>query len=106
MVFNGDKFELLNFGKSARAFHYEIPQGKQIEAKERVRDLGIIFESNGKFDKHVTSVVAKGNCMVVRWVLWTFRTCTKKIMLTLLKAIVVPQVEYVKLSKCQLLRTH
>ena len=101
MVFNGDKFKLLNFGKSARAFHYEIPQGKQIEVKERVRDLGIIFEPNGKFDKHVTSVVAKGNCMVV-----TFRTCTKKIMLTLLKAIVVPQVEYVKLSKCQLLRTH
>ena len=28
-----------------------------------VRDVGIIFEPNGKLDKHITSVVAKGNCV-------------------------------------------
>ena len=93
MLFNGDKFELLNFGKSASTFHYETLQGKQIEAKESVRDLGIIFEPNGKFDNHITSVVAKSNWMV-GWVLRTFRTCTKEMMLTLLKTIVVSQVEY------------
>ena len=26
---NGDKFELLNFGESARTFPYEIPQGNK-----------------------------------------------------------------------------
>ena len=67
--------------------------GKQIEAKEIVRDLGIIFEPNGKFDKHITTVVAKSNDMV-GWILWMFRTHTKKIMLTSLKTLVVPQVEY------------
>ena len=36
-LFNRDKFDLLTFGKSARSFHYETPQGKQIEAKESVR---------------------------------------------------------------------
>ena len=28
MLFNGEKFELLNFGKSARKFNYGTPQGK------------------------------------------------------------------------------
>ena len=44
MLFNRDKFEFLNFAKSARTFYYEAPQQKGIEAKEGVRDLGIIFE--------------------------------------------------------------
>ena len=43
MLFNGDKFELLNFGKSVRTFHYETSQGKQIEVNKSVRDLGIIY---------------------------------------------------------------
>ena len=59
MLINKDKFELLNFGKSANTFHYETPQGKQIKAKECVRDMGITFEPNGKFDKHITRTVAK-----------------------------------------------
>ena len=42
MLFNRQKFELLNFGESARSFHYETTQGKQIEAKESVRDMWII----------------------------------------------------------------
>ena len=46
MVFNGDNLEMLNFGKTARTYHYETPQGKQIESKESVRDLGIIFDPN------------------------------------------------------------
>lgn len=39
---------------------------------EGVRDLGIIFEPNEKFNKHITSVLAKCNCMV-GWILWTFK---------------------------------
>ena len=93
MIFNGDKSELLNFGKSAKTFHYETPQGKQTEVKESARDLAIIFEPNGKFDKHITSVVAKGNRMV-RWILQPLRTRTKEVMLTLLKTLVVIQEEY------------
>ena len=90
MYFNGDKFELLNFVESARTFHYETPQGNQIEIKESVRrDLGIIFEPNRKFNKHITSEVAKGNRMA-GWILRTFRTRTKEIMLTLLETLVVP----------------
>ena len=84
LLFYGDRSELLNFGKSARTFHYETFQGEKIEAKENVRDLGIIFEPKRKFDKHITSVVAKGNRMV-GWILRMFRTRTKEVMLSLLK---------------------
>ena len=51
------------------------------------------FKPNGKFDKQITIVVAKSNRMV-GWSLWTFRTRTKEIMLTILKALAVPQVEH------------
>ena len=61
MLYNRDKLELLNFGKSARSFHYETSQRNQIEAKQSGRDLGVIFKPNGHFDKHITGVVAKGN---------------------------------------------
>ena len=64
-----------------------------MEARESVRDLGIIFEPNRKFDKHIASVLAKGSC-VARWILRTFGTRTKGIMLTSLKTVVVPQVEH------------
>ena len=47
----------LNFGKRARTYHYLTLQGKQIEAKESVRDTGIILESNGKFKNTSTVCV-------------------------------------------------
>ena len=49
-----------------------------------------MFEPNGKFDKHITSAVAKGNRMVLR----TLKSRTKEVMLILLKALVLPQAEY------------
>ena len=73
MSFKRYKFELLNFGKSARKFHYETPQEKQIETKDSIRDLGIIFDPNGEFNKHIIKVVAKSYC-VVGLILQTFRT--------------------------------
>lgn len=36
MIFNGEKLELLNFGKSDRSFHYTY-QGKQIDDKEECK---------------------------------------------------------------------
>lgn len=66
---------------------------ENIEGNDSVRDLKIIFEVNGKFDKHITSIVAKGNCMV-GWILWIFRTCIKEVMSLLLRTLVAPQIEY------------
>ena len=80
-------------GEKARSYHYITPQRKQIEAKESVRDLQIIFEPNGKLDKHITNIAAKGTCMV-GWILWIIRTCIKEAMFLLLSKLAGPQVEY------------
>ena len=48
---------MFSFGKSNRLSQYLTHQGEPIESKESVRDLGIIFQSNGKFIK----VVAKSD---------------------------------------------
>lgn len=68
---------MLNFGKSVCSFYYETPQGKQIETKESVRDLGITFEPKWKFEKYITSVVAKGNRMG-GWVLQMLELAQRK----------------------------
>ena len=67
------KSEWFNFMKSAK--HSIMKHLKGNKLKESVRDRRIIFERNGKFDKYITSVVAKGNCMV-GWILRTFTTRT------------------------------
>ena len=51
-----------------------------------------MFEPNGKFDKHISSAVGKSNRMV-GWILRTFRSRTKEVMLVLLKALVESQAE-------------
>ena len=53
MIFSGDKFEMLSFGKSNGTFQYLIPQGEPVESKGIVRHLGIIFLINRKFDEHI-----------------------------------------------------
>ena len=70
---------------------YQTSPGKQIESKVGIGDLELISEPNGKFDRHITDIIAKGNGMI-RWILRTFRTCTKEVMFTLFKALAVPSV--------------
>ena len=53
----------------------------------------IIFTLSRKCHKHITSIVAKGNTLVGR-ILQMLRTHSKEVMLTLLKTLIVPQVEY------------
>ena len=52
---------MFSFGKSNRTSQYLTHQGESIESKESVRDLGIIFQSNGKFGKHIIKIVAKSD---------------------------------------------
>ena len=71
MIYNGDKFEMLSFGKSNLTSQYLTLQGEPIESKESVRDPGIIFQSNGKFDKQIIHIVGKSTSMP-GWILRTF----------------------------------
>lgn len=49
MVFNREKFEMLNIGEKARAFHFVPHHGKQIEAKDNIKNL--LFEIGNSLKK-------------------------------------------------------
>lgn len=49
MVFNREKFEMLNIGEKARALHFVPHHGKQIEAKDNIKNL--LFEIGNSLKK-------------------------------------------------------
>ena len=92
-LFNEKKFEHLSYGKPDETFGYDTPQGKQIQGKETVRDLGVYFSSTGSFKEHILKVVADGK-KLSGFILRTFRTRDRVAMLTLLKSLLVSKLEY------------
>ena len=64
-----------------------------ITKKLSVKDLGVTFQDNLHFRSHVLTIVKKGHKMA-NWALRTFRTRKDYILLTILKSLVRPQVEY------------
>ena len=93
MSFNVNKFEGLRFGKTNNMPTYKTSNDTVIYMKENVKDLGVYISQNLKFDYHIKNVVAKGQKMA-GWALRTFKTRNVLTMLTLLKSIVISQVEY------------
>ena len=93
MTFNSAKFEGMRFGGTTDLPSYRTGTGSFITTHEHVMDLGILISHNLKFDCHIRNVVSKG-LKLAGWALRTFRTRNTVTMLTLLKSIVVSQVEY------------
>jgi len=93
MSFNETKFECLSFGKSNRIPIYKTSSNNAVEVKESLRDLGITIENNLTFKKHILATVTKGHRMA-GWALRTFISRDQYLMKTLLKSLIVSQVEY------------
>ena len=93
MEFNEPKFEQMHFGTGNIQLQYTSPTGSVITTKDTIKDLGVIFEDNLLFHKHIISTVAKGH-RIAGWSLRTFKSRETNVMLTLLKSLVVSQVEY------------
>ena len=93
MRFNTKKFEAITYGASGRAANYLTPDGTPIPTKETVRDLGVLFQNNLKFDRHIATTTAKGHRMA-GWALRTFKTRDTKTLLILLKSLIISQCEY------------
>ena len=53
MTFNGDKFVGIRFASDDKKFPYTTPEGTPIELKDKIKDLGIIMETNLKFNTHI-----------------------------------------------------
>ena len=93
MDFNEDKFELMSFSPTARLPIYITPTGEPIAKKEVIKDLGIQMEDKLTFRTHIATTAAKGHRMA-GWALRTFRTRGRSLMMTLLKSLIISQVEY------------
>ena len=93
MTFNTSKFEVVRFGKSSLEPKYKTTEDINITMKGQVKDLGVYISHNLKFDYHIKNIAAKGHKMA-GWALRTFKTRNTTTMLTLLKSIVISQIEY------------
>ena len=85
MEFNDCKFEHMKYGKDNELKKYSCylaSNGKLIENKEHIKDLGVMMSRDCTFTHHIYKV-----CSTVEelsgWVLRTFKSRSSEVMLTL-----------------------
>ena len=96
MIFNAGKFELLRFWlnrDSAPDILYLASDGGPIEEKEFLRDLGVRVSTDLSFSMQIDMVVEAGSRMA-GWALRTFRRRGRGLMLTLLRSLIQPRLDY------------
>ena len=96
MIFNGDKFEALRFWPGSvpkPSNSYYDPDGKPIEEKKSLRDLGVKISTDLSFSVHIEEVVA-GASKLVGWTLRTFRRRSRFLMLTVWKSLIQSKLDY------------
>ena len=96
MVFNAKKFEALRYGYDdvlKAITSYTSPDGSIIPDKDHLRDLGVTMSANGSFRQHISEMcqAARNMCS---WILRTFQSRSKELMLTLWKSLVLPILDY------------
>ena len=96
MVFNAGKFELLRFWldrEDAPDILSMAPDGGPIEEKHRLRDLGVRMTTDLTFCEQIDTVVESASRMA-GWSLRTFRRRGRGLMLTLLRSLMQPRLDY------------
>ena len=104
MKFNNNKFEMIDYqpGRGNEAHHvYRTEGDAPIERKTEIRDLGIIMNNEATFTDHITASAKKGR-KLAGWALRTFQSREANLMLTLLKVLIRPHLEY----GCQVWNPH
>ena len=104
MKFNNNKFEMIDYqpGRGNEAHHvYRTEGDAPIERKTEIRDLGIIMNNEATFTDHITASAKKGR-KLAGWALRTFQSREASLMLTLLKVLIRPHLEY----GCQVWNPH
>ena len=77
----------------APTFDYLSPDMKPIEVKSDLRDLGVQLSNNLSFSVHIENTVTAGS-KLVGWGLRTFWSRSRSVMMTLLKSLVQPKLDY------------
>ena len=96
MKFNEKKFERINYlprRQYENTHNYTSQNGSPIETKTETRDLGIIMKDDATFSEHITAIAKKGKRQA-GWALRTFKSRNVLLMLTLLKTLIQPLLEY------------
>ena len=95
MTLNGDKFEHLHVGNNLQQpkSQYLDPDGKVIEEKHFIKDLGVTISNDLSWSAHIKQTVSKARSMT-GWILRTFTTRQQVPMLTMWNSQVRPILDY------------
>ena len=96
MKFNSGKFECIRYWadpSKAPNFEYLAPDKKPIQVKSELRDLGVQLSNDLSFSVHIENTVTAGS-ILVGWGLRTFLSRSRSVMLTLMKSLVQPKLDY------------
>ena len=97
MEFSVQKCKTVQYGNVKYPFNYQLEDingnlhGIASDSKEK--DLGIIFESNLKFDSHITHIVNRAN-RLLGLIKHTFKTLNSELFLTLYKTLIRSIIDY------------
>ena len=96
MVFNSEKFESLRFWPDLNKKpiqQYLAPDGKDIEEKQHLRDLGVELSNDLTFTLHIENTVAGAN-KLVGWALCPLTRQSKFVMITIWKSVIQCKLDY------------
>ena len=91
--YNQKKFESMSYSSSGMKSLYFDPSHGPIQSKEHVKDLGVTFSADATFNKHIDIITGKARTLS-GWMLRTFQSRNKEVMITLLRQLIIPTVEY------------
>ena len=95
MEFNTTKFAVLKIGPNCdlKNIKYTNPVGEEIPEIDLAKDLGVYFNSSGDFTDHIKIKVSKSK-QIGGYIMRTFLSRKPEIMITLLKSLVLPIIDY------------
>ena len=96
MLFNSNKFEWIRYSltpETVPEFQYCAPDQTAIERKDSLRDLGVRLSSDLSFNLQIEKAVTTAS-QLVGWALRSFRCRGSYILLTILKTLVQPHLDY------------
>ena len=96
MEFNNSTFEALRYGNNTELksnTHYLSSAGTPIVIKSKLRDLGVIMNDDSTFKDNLIKITESAKQQST-WILRTFKSRDKTVMLTLWKSLILPILEY------------
>ena len=91
-MLNGKKFEHLHYGNQSTSSYF-TGDGKIIQTKTTLKDLGVTLSDDATFKQHILNTVEKAR-ILIGWIMRTFNSREQDVMLTLWKSLVIPHIDY------------